>query len=535
MVIAKILPAKSGSFNGVGYNEEKLENDKAMLLEVNNFKGLDLHNSNKIDYVRYLQSQTKKNKRIKKPQFHATISAEKKNKSFEELQEFAKEYMQKLGYGDNPYLVYAHKDTENNHLHIVSTRVDNNGLKIDDSYEKMRSQGIVNEYYGLDYSKDIQKALSEINSYNIQTVAQYKMLLEREFKTKETEQQLIVYKSTFNKQIPKSRIEELIKAKGKFYKFNKIKDRKTELRDLIISLNKQVELKNLPILAKEHDFDIKFSYKKDSKEIFGYTVIDEKSKSVFKGSDIISLRNLKSLEEKISKESEIKLLINTEFKNRPGAIKDVNDFLKEKENIEVDFKGNVYDYDNESEKRGAKLDLNIDKETLNPFYYKSRLEFAQDFTIIYKQDKQILADLFKVNKTDLVYFEGTEKERLEQVEKRNQLNDYYNSTLDFIAKDSDNAKELLAESNIDIYKIGDNFFIADKDNNNIMHFDIKQHTKEVVLEKGLYTELKGDKGIVAEVKQGLIEKLANLLDEGFEDETTNSKGKKKKNKQQRSR
>jgi hypothetical protein len=45
-----------------------------------------------------------------------------------------------MGYGDNPFLIYHHSDTDNNHVHMVSTRVDKNGDKVDDTYEKIRSQ-----------------------------------------------------------------------------------------------------------------------------------------------------------------------------------------------------------------------------------------------------------------------------------------------------------------------------------------------------------------------------------------------------------
>nr|WP_241426533.1 relaxase/mobilization nuclease domain-containing protein [Tenacibaculum finnmarkense] len=506
-----------------------------MLLEVNNFKNLDLKSASKKDYVRYLQSQTKKNKRIKLPQFHATISCNKKDKSFKELQEFAKNYMDKLGYGNNPYLVYSHNDTDNNHLHIVSTRVDNNGLKISDSFEKMKSQAIINEYYGLDYSKEIKEGLNKVNSYNFQTFSQYKSLIEKEFKTKETVDHLILYKSTFNKKIPKNLIEKLIKSKAKFYKFNKIKTRKKELRGLIIELNKEVELKNLPIIAKDYNIDILFSYKKNQpNEIFGYTVIDHNSKSVFKGSNIISLKNLKELELKRNKKNEINFLIKSHFKNTPGDIKDLNIFLKKTLNIEIDLNGNLYDLENS--KRGSMLDFKIDKEVLVPFHYATRLELAKQFTILQKEDKQILSNIFKVKKTDLVYLDMSEGERKLQVEKRNQLNDYYNSTLDFLSIDSVNGKNNLREANIEIYQIGPNFFIADKEKNNIIHFDIKPHIKEIVISKGLSKQLKSeDVSIEKSHKSSIMEGLANLFDEGFEGEDLNTKGKNKNKSKQQTR
>ena len=47
--------------------------------------------------------------------------------------------MQKMGYGDQPYIVYLHEDIDRRHVHIVSTCVKENGEKISDAYEWNRS------------------------------------------------------------------------------------------------------------------------------------------------------------------------------------------------------------------------------------------------------------------------------------------------------------------------------------------------------------------------------------------------------------
>ena len=37
-----------------------------------------------------------------------------------ELEQLAREYLDRLGYGDQPYLVFKHEDISRHHLHIVS-------------------------------------------------------------------------------------------------------------------------------------------------------------------------------------------------------------------------------------------------------------------------------------------------------------------------------------------------------------------------------------------------------------------------------
>jgi hypothetical protein len=53
--------------------------------------------------------------------------------------DMADRYMEGLGYGKQPYVVYQHFDTDHAHLHIVSVRVDLAGKKVPDNYERERS------------------------------------------------------------------------------------------------------------------------------------------------------------------------------------------------------------------------------------------------------------------------------------------------------------------------------------------------------------------------------------------------------------
>ena len=86
------------------------------------------------------------NQRTEKVVFHASLNPDPKDVlSDEKLSEIAQTYMQKLGYGNQPYIVLKHFDIEREHLHIISLRINETGKKINDSYEVARSMKICKE------------------------------------------------------------------------------------------------------------------------------------------------------------------------------------------------------------------------------------------------------------------------------------------------------------------------------------------------------------------------------------------------------
>ena len=70
----------------------------------------------------------------------------------EQLRKIACEYMERMGYGEQPYIVFKHKDISREHLHIVSLRVDEQGRKLPHDFEARRSMEILRDLeckYGL--------------------------------------------------------------------------------------------------------------------------------------------------------------------------------------------------------------------------------------------------------------------------------------------------------------------------------------------------------------------------------------------------
>ena len=101
------------------------------------------------------------NRNTEKPVLHISLSPAPEDRLTDErLAELAERYMQKMGYGNQPYITYKHTDTHNTHIHIVSVCVDEQGKKICDTYEHRRSMTTCRELeadFGLRNGVDMEK------------------------------------------------------------------------------------------------------------------------------------------------------------------------------------------------------------------------------------------------------------------------------------------------------------------------------------------------------------------------------------------
>lgn len=91
--------------------------------------------------------------RTEKPVIHISLNPNPQDVlSDDELTDIAERYMEGMGWGGQPYVVYKHTDIGRTHLHIVSTQVDSTGRKIGDSRRNERSVAlteIIEREYGL--------------------------------------------------------------------------------------------------------------------------------------------------------------------------------------------------------------------------------------------------------------------------------------------------------------------------------------------------------------------------------------------------
>ena len=180
-MIATILKSSS-SFSAVRYNERKVENGVAELVVIRNFGYLqDAPDMRGITSLRnYLMDYSTRNDRTRMTQFHAAISCKGSEYSKEELIKIAEQYLEKMGYNNEgqPVLMYFHHDTDNNHLHIVTSRISPDGKKIADSMENIRSLKAIESIMSIDQKHQNSEMLKLAKSYHFESVSQFMAIFE---------------------------------------------------------------------------------------------------------------------------------------------------------------------------------------------------------------------------------------------------------------------------------------------------------------------------------------------------------------------
>ena len=164
-MIAKIS-ATENLGGTLGYNFKKVEKgDASVLLAAELYQNND-GNYTMEDVLADMEALIPEKCRTKKTVFHCSLNPHPDDKiSDEQLVQVAREYMEALGYGKQPYIVFKHNDIAREHIHIVSLRVDSEGKKINDRFEKRRSKQITDalerKYNLIPSSKVTEKVVAE--------------------------------------------------------------------------------------------------------------------------------------------------------------------------------------------------------------------------------------------------------------------------------------------------------------------------------------------------------------------------------------
>jgi hypothetical protein len=128
-MVCKVRCGKSirGALN---YNENKVKEGKAECIGAVNFLGEAQHLTFYEKLARF-QNLIEGNTRAKTNTLHISLNFDVGEKlSQNKLNQIATTYMDRIGFGGQPYLVYQHHDAAHPHLHIVTTNIQDDGRRI---------------------------------------------------------------------------------------------------------------------------------------------------------------------------------------------------------------------------------------------------------------------------------------------------------------------------------------------------------------------------------------------------------------------
>lgn len=151
-MVAKISVGSS-VYGALAYNAEKINKEKGRVLDTNKIYNdgsgnIDIRLAFE-DFKLWMPQST----RAEKTMMHISLNPHPDDKLSEaQYTQLAHEYMEKMGFGDMPYLIVKHEDIDRHHIHIVALRVRQDGTAISTKNNYYRSKEITRELerkYGL--------------------------------------------------------------------------------------------------------------------------------------------------------------------------------------------------------------------------------------------------------------------------------------------------------------------------------------------------------------------------------------------------
>lgn len=329
-MVAKISVGSS-LFGALSYNQNKVDEEQGKVLLSNRMFESEDGNFSIRRCMECFNMHLPADLKTEKPIIHISLNPHPDDVlSDSQLADIAKEYMEKLGYGDQPFMAYKHEDIARHHIHIVSIRVDDTGKKINDKFEHIRSKEITRELekkYGLhpaekkqaaerpelkkvDYQAgDVKHQLSNTvkalsSSYRFQSFTEYKALLSiYNVQAEEVKGEIngkpyngIVYSATndkgekqgnpfkssrLGKSVGYEAIQRRIQKSEKEIQDKNLKERtrRTVGEVMKATLSREQFISDL----KAKGIDVLFR-QNDTGRIYGVTFIDHESRTVLNGS-----------------------------------------------------------------------------------------------------------------------------------------------------------------------------------------------------------------------------------------------------------
>lgn len=385
-MVAKITTPKK-IIAALNYNENKVKQDKAECLYAGNFLK-DAQQMSFYQKQKGFDRLNELNERATTKTLHVSLNFDPSEKlSNDKLIEIASVYMNRIGFGEQPFLIYKHHDAGHPHVHVITTTIREDGSRINthnigrNQSEKARKE-IETKYrliraeqqkqilkqnirpvntekiiYGkTETKKSITNVVSAIlNSYKYTSLPEFNAILKqysvvadrgsgegRIFKNRGLVYRVLdqngnkigvpIKASSMNSQPTLTRLEKIFalneskKEPFKQYLKSAIDDSISSAPSGLKELIKLLEKKNIYTVL----------WKNVEGRIYGITFVDNKNKTVFNGSDLgkpysaghLQNRILSTEQEKKEKQvhPSTKNSLPTE-KNRSAWLKNENSFV----------------------------------------------------------------------------------------------------------------------------------------------------------------------------------------------------------------
>lgn len=144
-MVAKISIGSS-LYGALAYNSEKINKEEGRLLGSNK---IILPADGQIDIGRIAENFREfmpMMGRTKKPVLHISLNPHPDDKlTDQDFEILAREYLEKLGFGEQPYIIYKHMDIDRHHIHIVTVNVNEQGKRLNQDFLFRRSKKITTE------------------------------------------------------------------------------------------------------------------------------------------------------------------------------------------------------------------------------------------------------------------------------------------------------------------------------------------------------------------------------------------------------
>jgi hypothetical protein len=348
-------------------------------------------------------------------------------------------------------------------VHIVSSRVGQDGKKINDSYEKVRSQNFIAKSVNLDTRSDFDLALSTAKSYKFSTEGQLRLLMENQgYAVSKTDWNFDFYRSgvkqgelalavvasilAINEDYDAKRVAQV---KQLFEKYKSGYDtslkwvgEKRPGRNASSSQGKYTSV-FAEYMKKKFGLELVYHAAKN-KNVYSYSILDHSKRQVYKGSEIL---DLKQLLDSGRGEGRGQRSIESTNEQIKEALKKRIGFIQLQKLFKV--QGMVVSRAGAVRVKGEKEPfMAIDPQSLKELKYQSRLIDANKFIIPGEAEARIIARLSYVDASDLIITEHHSNRVL-----REKLNSIYFNQPDLAVA--------MKEARIDVIKFRSELFLVD--------------------------------------------------------------------------